>query len=131
MTQENSRWVSLSISSEATGRDEGAIDVVEGVGPNFTDIVDLVEVTDGGVTDGVDRCAERVGTATDTGAVVNDVATDGEVGDGGALLLSPDGESIRPTLTHTTGLGGLETTASSTTSHTIGDTVGELKTKEH
>ena len=108
------------------GRDESSIDVVEDVGPDFTNIVNLVEGTDGRVAERVGGSTGRVRVGTDTSGVPNDVRTESEVRDRRGLLLSPLSESVGPTLTHTTGLSGLEATTSSTTSQTVGDTVGVL-----
>ena len=112
------------------GRDESSIDVVEDVGPDFTNIVNLVEGTDGRVTERVGGSTGRVRVGTDTSGVPNDVRTESEVRDRRGLLLSPLSESVGPTLTHTTGLSGLEATTSSTTSQTVGDTVGVLCDEE-
>lgn len=109
------------------GGDERSVNVVQDVGPNFTNVVDLVEGTDGGVTKRVGRCAGRVRVGTDTSAVGDDILTQEEVRYGRALLLSPFSHGIGPALTHTTGFGGLEATASSTTGHTVGNTVSVLK----
>ena len=108
------------------GRDESSIDIVEDVGPDFTNIVNLVEGTDGRVTERVGGSTGRVRVGTDTSGVPNDVGTESEIRDRRGLLLSPLSESVGPTLTHTTGLSGLEATTSSTTSQTVGGTVGSF-----
>ena len=106
--------------------DKSGVDVVEDVGPDLTDVVNFVERGDGRVAERVGGSTGRVRVGTDTSGVPNDVRTESEVRDRRGLLLSPLSESVGPTLTHTTGLSGLEATTSSTTSQAVGDTVGVL-----
>lgn len=54
-------------------RDESSVDVVEDVSPNFTNVVNLVEGTDGRVTKRVGGSTGRVRVGADTGRVLDDV----------------------------------------------------------
>jgi hypothetical protein len=133
-------------AGEAVLADECGVHLVENVGPDLADVVYLSERLDGGVAQGVggtvgdnsvrkrarmrikgrDVRASGVGVGPDTSGRVGNVVAEHIVGDSGGLLLSPLGHSIRPALTHTTGLGGLQAAAGSTASHAVSDTVGHL-----
>ena len=108
--------------------DEGGIDVDEDVGPDFTNVVDLVELGDIGKGQGVDFGVGGVRVGTD--ALASDVGAHGEVLHGGTLLLEPEGHSVRPSLTHTSGLGRGETGTRASTSKAVGNTVSHLMTDD-
>lgn len=88
--------------------------------------VNFIESLDAGVSQGVGRVRSRVGVCPDTCCAVGNILTHDVVSDGGTLLLCPLGHCVRPTLTHTASLGGLETATSSTTGHAVGDAVRHL-----
>lgn len=69
--------------------DERSVDVVEDVGPDFTDIVYLVELRDGGVAQRVGRGGGRVWVGTDSSRVVDDVLAHDVVNNFLGLVLSP------------------------------------------
>ena len=74
--------------------DEGSVDVVEHISPNLANVVHLVQLANGGVTEGVDGGISGVGVAADTGRVVEDVGTRDPVLDIAGLLLSPSGRGV-------------------------------------
>lgn len=74
--------------------DESGVDVMEHVSPNLANIVHLVQLANGGVTERVDGRVGGVGVAADTGRVVEDVGTRDPVLDVAGLLLSPSGRRI-------------------------------------
>ena len=69
--------------------DEGSVDVVEGVGPSFTDIVDFGESLERSVGEGVRGLRGGVRVRANTGGVVDHVLTHDVVLSVNALLLSP------------------------------------------
>lgn len=72
------------------GSYKSGIDIVEHVGPNLADIVDLIEASDGGVTERVGRVGCGVGVGPDaSGVITEDVGAKGEVRNGLILVFSP------------------------------------------
>ena len=74
---------------EAVLADEGSVDVVEDVGPDLTDIVHLVELRDGGVSQRVGRGGGRVWVGTNSSCVVDDVLAHDVVDNLFGLVLGP------------------------------------------
>lgn len=114
------------VGGEALLRDERGVDLVEHVGPNFTDVVDLVELLQTREAERVRRRGGRVREAADALGVVDDELAHDVVGDSRTRLLGPVCHRVRPALTHTTSLGGLEAATGTTAGETVGDAVGHL-----
>ena len=104
--------------------DEFRIDIVQHVGPDFSDIVNFVESLDAAVFQRVDRGAGRVWVGADTSSVIVDPNSENKVGDGGILVLEPFSKGIAPAFAHSTGFGGLEATSSTSSGHAVGGSVG-------
>ena len=84
------RGISESGLGESVCSHESGIHVVKHVGPNLTDIVDLVEASDGGVTERVGRVGRGVGVGSDaSGIITEDVRAKGEVRNGLILVFGP------------------------------------------
>ena len=68
---------------------QGSVDIVEQVGPNLADIVDLVETCNGGIAQRV--CGGRCGIRIRPNApwIIDHVGSQGVIGDVSGLLFSP------------------------------------------